>query len=182
MKNVPNLFVYIGAMFYLCIVVQFHNSFHTLKNKVVESKIKKFPQYETNIYERKFTAKTNDAHHEAYEGRAEMPLRTSAMGVASTHRESHQEATRGRKAIQSEPQKHHNRSNKSIMNQLNLIIGAIAISLLMLIGLLLVSANTLLKWLIYIPVTLMFALAKLDLFLSGIMKNIANLLNLHDQD
>ena len=68
------------------------------------------------------------------------------------------------------------------MKQLNLIIGAIAISLLMLIGLLLVSANTLLKWLIYIPATLMVALAKLNLFLSGIMKNIANLLNLHDQD
>lgn len=68
------------------------------------------------------------------------------------------------------------------MKQLNLIIGTIAISLLMLIGLLLVSTNTLLKWLIYIPATLMVALAKLDLFISGIMKNIANLLNLHDQD
>lgn len=68
------------------------------------------------------------------------------------------------------------------MNQLNLIIGAIAILLLMLISLLLVSANTLLKWLIYIPASLMFALAKLDLFLSGIMKNIANLLNLQDHD
>ena len=68
------------------------------------------------------------------------------------------------------------------MNQLNLIIGVIAILLLMLIGLLLVCANTLLKWLIYIPVTLMVALAKLDLFLSGIMQNIANLLNLQDHD
>lgn len=68
------------------------------------------------------------------------------------------------------------------MNQINLIIGAIAISLLMLISLLLICANTLLKWIIYIPATLMFALAKLDLFLSGIVKNIANLLNLHDQD
>lgn len=68
------------------------------------------------------------------------------------------------------------------MNQINLTIGAIAILLLMLISLLLVSANTLLKWLIYIPATIMVALAKLDLFLSGIMKNIANLLNLHDQN
>lgn len=68
------------------------------------------------------------------------------------------------------------------MKQLNLIIGAIAISLLMLIGLLLVSTNTLLKWLIYIPATLIVALTKLDLFISGIMKDIANLLNLHDQD
>lgn len=119
----------------------------------MESKIKKFPQYLTNLYERKFSAKTNDAHHEAYEGRAEMPLRTSAVGVASTHRESHQEATRGRKAIQSEPQEHHNRSDPNIMNQINLIIGAIAISLLMLISLLLICANTLLKWLIYIPAT-----------------------------
>jgi hypothetical protein len=68
------------------------------------------------------------------------------------------------------------------MNQLNLIIGAIAISLLMLINLLLIGANTLLKWLIYIPATLMVALAKLDLFLSGIMKNIANFLNLQDHD
>ena len=68
------------------------------------------------------------------------------------------------------------------MNQLNLIIGAIAISLMMLISLLLVCANTLLKWLIYIPATLMVALAKLDLFLSGIMKNIANFLNLQDHD
>jgi cation transport ATPase len=148
----------------------------------VESKIKKFPQYETNLYERKFTTKTNDAHHEAYEGRAEMPLRTSAVGITSTHRKSHQEATRGSKAIQSEPQEHHNSSDQNIMKQLNLIIGAIAISLLMLIGLLLVSANTLLKWLIYIPATLMVALAKLDLFISGIMKDIANLLNLQDHD
>ena len=62
----------------------------------MESKIKKFPQYGTNLYERKFTAKTNDAHHEENEGRAEMPLRTSAMGVAPTHRESHKEATRWR--------------------------------------------------------------------------------------
>lgn len=68
------------------------------------------------------------------------------------------------------------------MKQLNLIIGAIAISLLLLISLLLICANTLPKWLIYISATLMFALAKLDLFLSGIMKNIANLLNLHDQN
>lgn len=68
------------------------------------------------------------------------------------------------------------------MNRLNLIIGAIAILLLMFISLLLVCANTLLKWLIYIHVTLMVALAKLDLFLSGIMKNIANLLNLQDHD
>lgn len=148
----------------------------------MESKIKKFPQNETNLYERKFTAKTNDAHHEENEGRAEMPLRTSAMGVASTHRESHQEATRGRKTIPRKPQEHHNSSDQNIMKQLNLIIGAIAISLLMLIGLLLVSTNTLLKWLIYIPATLMVALAKLDLFISGIMKDIANLLNLHDQD
>lgn len=68
------------------------------------------------------------------------------------------------------------------MNHLNLVIGAIAISLLMFISLLLVGANTLLKWLIYIPVTLMVALAKLDLFLCGIMKNIANLINLQDHD
>ena len=68
------------------------------------------------------------------------------------------------------------------MNQINLIIGAIAILLLLFISMLLVCANTLLKWLIYIPVTLMVALAKLDLFLSGIMQNIANLLNLQDHD
>ena len=148
----------------------------------MESKNTKIPQHPTNIYERKFTAKTNDAHHEAYEGRAKMPLRTSAMGVASTHRKSHQEATRGRKTIPRKPQEHHNRSDQNIMNQLNLIIGAIAISLMMLISLLLVCANTLLKWLIYIPATLMVALAKLDLFLSGIMKNIANFLNLQDHD
>lgn len=68
------------------------------------------------------------------------------------------------------------------MNQINLIIGAIAILLLMSISMLLICANTLLKWLIYIPATLMVALAKLDLFPSGIMKNIANLLNPHDQN
>lgn len=82
----------------------------------MESKIKKFPQYETNIYERKFSDKTNDAHHEEDEGRAEMPLRTSAMGVASTHRKSHQEATRRRKAIQSEPQELHHSSDPNTLS------------------------------------------------------------------
>ena len=86
----------------------------------MESKIKKFPQYPTNLYERKFTAKTNDAHHEENEGRAKMPLRTSAMGVTPTHRKSHQEATRWRKAIQGEPQEHHHSSNKSIMTKTEL--------------------------------------------------------------
>ena len=148
----------------------------------MESKNTKIPQHPTNIYERKFTAKTDDAHDEENEGRAEMPLWASAVGVTPTHRKSHQEATRGRKTIPRKPQEHHNRSDQNIMNQINLIIGAIAISLLMLISLLLVCANTLLKWIIYIPATLMVALAKLDLFLSGIMKNIANFLNLHDQN
>lgn len=73
-----------------------------------------------------------------------MPLRTSAVGIASTHRKSHQEATRGRKTIPSKPQEHHYSSDQNIMTQLNLIIGAIAISLLMLISLLLICANTLL--------------------------------------
>jgi hypothetical protein len=148
----------------------------------VESKIKKFPQYLTNLYERKFTAKTNDAHHEAYEGRAEMPLRTSAVGITSTHRKSHQEATRGRKTIPRKPQEHHNSSDQNIMKQLNLIIGAIAITLLFLIRMALVCISTLLKRFVMIPITVMCHIGKLDLFLGGIMQNIANLLNLQDHD
>ena len=73
------------------------------------------------------------------------------------------------------------------MDTLNLIIGVIAISLLLFICLLLVCTSTLLKWLICVPIALMGALAKLDLYLGGIMQNIANLLNLlnlqdHDQN
>jgi cation transport ATPase len=148
----------------------------------VESKIKKFPQYETNLYERKFTTKTNDAHNEENEGRAEMSLRTSAMGVTSTHRESHQEATRWSKTIPREPQEHHHSSNKSIMIRLNLLIGALAITLLFLIRMALVCISTLLKWFVMIPITVMCHIGKLDLFLGGIMQNIANLLNLQDHD
>ena len=68
------------------------------------------------------------------------------------------------------------------MDTLNLIIGVIAISLLLFICLLLVCTSTLLKWLICVPIALMGALAKLDLYLGGIMQNIANLLNLQDHD
>lgn len=68
------------------------------------------------------------------------------------------------------------------MNQLNLIIGAVAMSLLLFIRLLLAILSKLLVCVVWFPATMMVALAKLDLFLSGIMKNIANFLNLHDQN
>lgn len=68
------------------------------------------------------------------------------------------------------------------MKQINLIIGVIVISLLLFIRLLLFCASTLLKWIMYIPAALMGSVVKLDLYLGDIMQNIANLLNLQDQD
>lgn len=68
------------------------------------------------------------------------------------------------------------------MNQLNLIIGAVAMSLLLFIRLLLAILSKLLVCVVWFPATMMGALVKLDLFLSGIMKNIANLLNLQNHD
>ena len=68
------------------------------------------------------------------------------------------------------------------MIRLNLLIGALAITLLFLIRMALVCISTLLKWFALIPITVICHIGKLDLFLGGIMQNIANLLNLQDHD
>lgn len=68
------------------------------------------------------------------------------------------------------------------MTQFNLIIGAIAITLLFLVRMALVGISTLLRWFAWIPISVMCLIGKLDLSIGGIMQNIANLLNLQDHD
>lgn len=68
------------------------------------------------------------------------------------------------------------------MTLFNLIIGAIAITLLFLVRMALVCISTLLKWVAWIPITVMGLIIKLDLRLGDIMQDIANLLNLQDHD
>lgn len=68
------------------------------------------------------------------------------------------------------------------MNQLNLIIGAIAMTLLLFMRLLLAILSKLLVCVVWFPATLMGALAKLDLYLGCAMQAIANLLDLHNHD
>lgn len=68
------------------------------------------------------------------------------------------------------------------MNQLNLIIGAIAMTLLLFMRLLLAILSKLLVCVVWFPATLMGALVKLDHYLGCAMQAIANLLDLHRHD